>query len=162
MGILDPAIKLMNSLKYSQKFIVVAVVLLAPLAIAVYFLFSIINNKVVESEKKLIGIEYVRDLKGILYNVQKHMGMSVALLIGDIENGIKDLEATERKYGLLKGSDHIERIKMSWQTIKENADVKSVNTLFNFHTAMGYMLLDAIQYVGSSSYLLFEDDASTY
>ncbi len=175
MGILDPAIKLMNSLKYSQKFIVVAIVLLAPLAIAVYFLFSTINSKVVHSEKKLEGIEYVRHLKNILYNAQKHMGMSVAILIGDksfeneivkvrenIEKSIKDLEETERKYGLFKGSDHIERIKMSWQTIKENQDVKSVNTLFNFHTAMGYMVLDAIRYIGSSSYLLFEDDASIY
>ncbi len=175
MGILDPAVKLMKNLKYSQKFIVVAIVLLAPLIIAVYLLFDTVNNKILTSEKKLEGIKYIYALKDILYNVQKHMGMSVALLTGDksfekeslktrkdIEDTIKKLEKIEREHELLKGTDHLERIKMSWQTLKENGDVKSVNTLFNFHTALQYMIIETIRYIGSSSYLVLEDDPGIY
>ena len=175
MGILEPAVKLMRNLKYSQKFIVVAVVLLTPLALAVYLLFSTVNNKVVTSEKKLEGIQYIYALKDILYNVQKHMGLSIAVLIGDksfeeetietrnkIEKAIRKLEDIERKYGIFKGTNYLNNIKMSWKTLKENTDVKSVNTLFNFHTALQYMILEAIRYIGSSSYLVLEDDASIY
>src|SRR5207244_61450 len=61
-----PGMRLMNRLKYPQKFVLITLLLVAPLALVMYFLISEINARVDFSQKELYGTAYLRPLNSLL------------------------------------------------------------------------------------------------
>ena len=53
-----PAVSLMNRLQFSQKFLLVGLFCLIPLAITLYLLIGEINHQIDFTERERMGLEY--------------------------------------------------------------------------------------------------------
>src|SRR5947207_1289249 len=78
-----PAVKLMNQLKYPQKFFLVGLVLVIPLLLVMGLFFARGNRDIEFSSKELKGLAYDAPLLTFLRDVQQHWGMADAYLGGD-------------------------------------------------------------------------------
>src|SRR5829696_1946245 len=61
-----PAVRLMNRLKYPQKFTLISLLFALPLALVMGLLLLEINNKVAFSRKEIYGTTYLRPLRQLL------------------------------------------------------------------------------------------------
>jgi signal transduction histidine kinase len=109
---LNPAVELMDRLKYPGKMAVIASVFSVALIFFMYLLVTEINADVKFAEKERLGATYVQALMKLARDMQLHRGMSNAFLSGDasfkeriieinssISNDIKDVSELDRKHG---------------------------------------------------------------
>ncbi|HAZ09279.1 MAG TPA: hypothetical protein DCZ01_12350, partial [Elusimicrobia bacterium] len=74
--LIQPAVALLDRLKYGQKAILMGLMILIPLIVTQYLLFSEINKIIAFTRKERIGIEYCRPLMKLLRDLQLHRGIS--------------------------------------------------------------------------------------
>ncbi|TSA41077.1 MAG: PAS domain S-box protein, partial [Betaproteobacteria bacterium] len=106
------AIALANRLKYPHKFFVATLLIALTLAIGLVLILPGLNSGIDITRAEQLGVEHVQALRNLLIDVQQHRGMSSAYLNGDhsfksalvakrqdIENGIKALDALDKRMG---------------------------------------------------------------
>ena len=69
--IFSPAITLLNTLKYLQKFLLIGLIFVLPLVVVMYLLITEVNLKVTFAQKERKGIEYIVPLERLLNHVQQ-------------------------------------------------------------------------------------------
>ena len=84
-----PAIALLNRLGYRKKFMVIGSLALLAIVLLVTTLYQRLNQVVQASSKELSGIQAVIPLAHLVQDLQKHRGLSSALLNGG-NQAIKD------------------------------------------------------------------------
>jgi methyl-accepting chemotaxis protein len=78
----NPAIRIINRLKFLQKLLLVGLLLLVPTIVTTYFLTSEINQEVRLEENKTLGIQYSDSLMRLLQHTQDHRGFANMYLSG--------------------------------------------------------------------------------
>ena len=71
MMLFKPAIALMNQLKYPQKFFLISLLFVLPLALVMNFLLSEINSRVEFTQKEIYGNAYLRPISQLWKNIPK-------------------------------------------------------------------------------------------
>ena len=62
----NPAISLMNRLKYPQKFVLISLLFVLPLALVMTSLIKEINSRIEFAQKEIYGDAYLRPLRSML------------------------------------------------------------------------------------------------
>lgn len=91
-----PGIKLMNQLKYPQKFLLIGLCFFLPLCITLYQLIGEIDKQIQFTKTELLGIEYNNTTKKLIDDLQQHRGMSSAYLSGDVSFKSKLLDKEQQ------------------------------------------------------------------
>lgn len=174
--IFAPATALFNRLKYSQKFTLIGLIILLPFAITLYLLVSELNIGIEFAQKERMGLKYSYFLGDILKDIQKHRGITSALLSGDISSKEKQLDmqahvgaeigaidTIDQRFGYsLKTTEKWRDIKKRWNELKERVPNLSAQESFDLHTVLIGDILSFIHYVAETSNLIFDPQPDTY
>src|SRR5689334_21569578 len=128
-----PATALMNRLMYPQKFVLIGLVLLLPLAWVLNQYVGMANDDIQFTETERIGVQYLEPLRGLLIAVQTHMEINAAArhdssfnkaLVQseqEIEDQIAIVDAIDAQIGgTLNVTDSWGETKKQWETLKRN------------------------------------------
>ncbi len=170
-----PAIRLMNQLKYPQKFILVGLVMIVPLILVLGRFIDQSNQEVDFSSKERLGLAYHAPLVKFLRDVQRHWGMSNAYLGGDtsfkpqlvaneadIETNVTQLDSVSQQIGGSLGvGEKWVAIKAEWKKIKAKTFTDDFLTSFSAHQTLNDDVLTLITQVGNNSNLIVDPDLDT-
>lgn len=180
MTLFNPAIALMNRLKYPQKFFLISLLFVLPLALVMNLLLSELDSRIEFTQKELYGIAYLRPISQLwqyiprrqfilqqqLYkNTQKSdkklQTQTQELL--DLENKINQSHTTlsnvDRKLGrIVQTGDKLSNLNFRWQSLRNNQNLLN----FSNHD----LLLDQLNlfqvHVVDFSNLILDPDLDTY
>ncbi len=180
MTLFNPAIALMNRLKYPQKFFLISLLFVLPLALVMNLLLSELDSRIEFTQKELYGIAYLRPISQLwqyiprrqfilqqqLYkNTQKSdktlQTQTQELL--DLENKINQSHTTlsnvDRKLGrIVQTGDKLSNLNFRWQSLRNNQNLLD----FSNHD----LLLDQLNlfqvHVVDFSNLILDPDLDTY
>src|SRR6478672_4156699 len=82
-SLFNPAIKLMNRLKYRQKFVLITLLLVAPLAMVLFLLLSGIDEGTTMAQSELDGTRYLRPLRQLLEHLPEEKIMATGVVGGN-------------------------------------------------------------------------------
>jgi methyl-accepting chemotaxis protein len=77
------SIAVLNRLRYGRKFLLLGVLILAPLGYILYLQFSQVSDDIEFNQKEAIGVEWIGAARNVLHGVQKHRVLSVAVMAGE-------------------------------------------------------------------------------
>jgi PAS domain S-box-containing protein len=180
MMLFKPAITLMNQLKYPQKFFLISVLFVLPLALVMNFLLSEINSRVEFAQKELYGTTYLRPISQLWQHIPKRQlflqrqfyknskslerenpsqTKELLDLQDKIERGFTQLSEVDRKLSsILQSGDNLKDIKISWQGLRDGQEFAE----FRNHD----LLIEQIDrfriYAVDASNLILDPDLDTY
>lgn len=169
-----PAIGLMNRLKYPQKFILISLLFLLPLALVMALFALELNRNVDIAQKELDGNRYLRPLRSLLEHVAEAKTLNLAVLEGNqedknlyqakkaqIDQDFSQLASTENALGdTLKSTEKYQTLVASWQKLK-NSNLTSANSLELYNQVLADVLaLKSL--VGDTSTLILDPELDTY
>src|SRR5262245_14400614 len=82
--VLQPAVALMNRLGYAQKFALIGLLLLTPLAVVSYLQVRLATASLDFNQKESYGVAYITPLKEMQRQVQHHRLYFSAVLMGHV------------------------------------------------------------------------------
>ena len=140
MQLFKPAIALMNRLKYLQKFLIISLLFILPLALVMNFWLSEINSRIEFTQKELYGNAYLRSLNQLWQYIPRRQLIlqrqfyknSLSLrpssqleelrdLQNKIDRGLTELANVDRQFGVvLQTGEKLNAIKFSWQSLRDS------------------------------------------
>ncbi len=171
-----PPIKLINSLKFYQKFGITIFLVLILFIITVYLLFSEINKWIAFTEKESIGVEYIIEMNYLIKNIQEHRGFANAYFSGltifseellrketDIKKSIQKVDDVEKKYKqFLTNNPKWADIKTKISDLKKKKLLVPAEESFKQHTNVIKKLLVLIDDIGDESNLILDPTLESY
>ena len=110
--LIQPAIAVMNRLKYPQKFILISILFALPLAVVMTVLIAQFDERINFARKELDGAAYLRPLRRLIEDVPQQRALAHLYLSGDtnlktavmsrqaqIDVGFKAVEAIDQRLG---------------------------------------------------------------
>ncbi len=171
-----PAVKIMDHMKFSRKFVLIFVLFLIPLS--VYLTLQLRDSQETYSIKfnQSKGIEVNILLRTMIQHTQEHRGMSSAYLNGnkDFKSDLdqKGEELTQdisRLNSELNKNEDLFKITNEWETIKKDLDqirsnLESMKPAESFagHTDLIRKMLNLTQTIAYNSSVFLQDDDSSY
>jgi signal transduction histidine kinase/CheY-like chemotaxis protein len=180
IAVFRPGIKLMNQMKYPQKFSLVGLVLVLPLAIILGLFVYQINLVIDFSAKEQLGLQYNQPLVRFLQAAQQHATLVYAAANGDetlsaaldsqlaskqaeIERQIIAVDSIDVRLGkALVVQDKWRDLKQEWTALKGKLATLSpseAETVYNNLLKQTILLITA---VGNNSNLILDPDLDTY
>ncbi|OGS94261.1 MAG: hypothetical protein A3H31_03885 [Gallionellales bacterium RIFCSPLOWO2_02_FULL_57_47] len=147
-----PAISLMNKLRYTHKFMVLALIYLIAVTVVFYSLYTNLSREIYRSQRELEGLALIRPVARTMQIMQQHRGLELGLIGGKEsmrtahdakENGIDAaLAELERQLpaDLSSGVDW-KNIKAGWESLRGGALAGTTEESFAAHTD----LIDQLQ-----------------
>src|SRR5258708_9166047 len=174
-ALFTPAIKLMNRLKYPQKFLLIGLLLLLPLLLVLTKFIQQSSRNIEFSTKEQVGLAYNAPLVTFLRDVQQHWGMSNAYLGGDtsfkdslvskeadIEADIQVMDSVDSQLAASLGvTNSWQTVKAAWQTVKPKTFKDTFLQSFDEHQMLNDQILTLITQVANASNLIVDPDLDT-
>src|SRR5689334_927050 len=108
-NLFNPAIVLMDRLKYLQKFFLITLLLTLPLTLVLIFFFVSLNEVTEVAQREIYGNRYLRPMRSLLEHIPQHRSLANNFLQGNtaakvqlqnkqtqIEEDFIQLEAVDR------------------------------------------------------------------
>ncbi len=175
-SIFNPAIRLMERLRYRSKLILVLVLFILPLLVLGSLRISELNERVGFIDQKRRGIEFITPLRELIETIPQHRGMISAYLAGD--QGFRDDMLTKRSEidggwavltqvdlkldGYLQTRHEVVRLAQRWQSLKSRALDMTETAAFDAHTKLIAELLGLIRHVANTSGLMLDSELDSY
>jgi PAS domain S-box-containing protein len=171
-----PAIRLMNRLKYPQKFTLISLLFVLPLALVMFLLISEINVGIEVAQKEIYGNAYLRPLRRLLQDVPQARMLAHAYLDGDtsrkpalleqqarIDADFAELAAANRRFGnILAANERYDALQASWRLLKEQTPSLNVAASRDRHTRLIADIRALMSHVGDTSTLILDPDLDSY
>ncbi len=170
-----PGIKLINRLKYPQKFGIVSLLVFLFIAVLLIIIIWGMNQKINFMKKQRIGILYIDPVKDLLHNIEEHRALLRIDLVEKLGNysGVKQelkQEIAELEYlinrdinqlkkinkendNALGLSEKIEIISQKWKALKKNVYRLTEEEIFREKNAIIQKLCKLIIEIGDKSNL---------
>jgi signal transduction histidine kinase/CheY-like chemotaxis protein len=175
-SVFTPAIALMNSLKYPQKFLLIGLLLLLPFAVVMRAYLLQVNDSIDFSASEQLGLEYVQPVTDLLLKVEQHAALTVAKLSNDnsldaeyaanetdIDATIAQIDTVDSRLGkTLKTTERWKTVKDLWQGIKGKNSGSTVQDSIDAHAALNNAVLTLIAEIGNNSNLILDPDLDSY
>lgn len=172
----DPALRVMNRLRYVQKFLLVGVLLLVPLGAALTGFVSEINADIRFSSKERVGLVFIRPLFRLAQAFELHGVLSAAYLSGElsqlssltaaqvrIDSLIIEMDAANNQTeSELMLSERWARLKEQWATLQRGVMTLSVDSSYDAHIALTTAANNLINDAGNNSNLILDPDLDSY
>ncbi len=167
---LSPAVALLNQLKFTQKFALIFIIYLIPMA---YFVFALIadESKGVEHAKlERKGTQYMVKIRPLFEHMAQTRGMTNAYLHGKtalrekimarrsmVDKELDDLVNIDTQLGnILQTAERVKRIQNNWSNVIQNAFTMKSDKAFVAHTAVIEEVLELKEHVLETSRLLLD------
>ncbi len=171
-----PGVALMRRLSFPKKFLLVSIFLLLPLLLARYFIGAEIDSQIELAQRERTGLKQIRPLLELLPLLQRHRGLSNAVLSGDdsfkpeLKNTLALIDAlfvrideeAKSARGEQFAQNDIALLKQKWQSLKSIDAGDGAAKAFQARNLMVNDLLSVIQSIATESSLLFDPNASNY
>jgi PAS domain S-box-containing protein len=171
-----PAIALMNRLTYPRKFILISLLLVAPLALALWLLILSINTGVQVAQFELNGTAYLRPLRKLLEHtlankqlandyLSGNFGLRAALLDNQtrIDDDLKAIAAVDRQFGAdLNATAQLQALETNWTDLKSNVLRGSIRSSEELHTRLIADTRALMSQVGDTSNLILDPELDSY
>ncbi len=172
----QPGVRLMRRLSFPKKFLLVSVFLLLPLLLARYFLSTEIDSQIELAKRERMGLAQIRPFLELLPLLQRHRGLSNAVLSGD-ESFKADLQQTntkinalfariedQKKTALLEtfAQPEIVALRKKWQTLSAIDAGDGAVKAFHARSTMIKDLMSVVRLIATESSLLFDPSPSNY
>ncbi len=180
MTLFNPAIALMNRLKYPQKFFLISLLFVLPLALVISLLLSEFDSRIDFAQKELYGNAYLRPLNQLwqyipkrqlvlqrqFYENSQKVGQSsqersqeLLDLQNKIDRGFSKLSDIDLQLdGIFQTSEKLKDIKIRWQGLRDGQEFLELRN----HD----LLIDQVDrlrsYVVDVSNLILDPDLDTY
>ncbi|HWO13064.1 MAG TPA: methyl-accepting chemotaxis protein [Polyangiaceae bacterium] len=170
----SPAASLMDRLTYLRKFLLIATVLLVPLAFLLRLQYSGAESSIVFNASESVGIEYLKPVERFLVDVQRRRILASAVAGGlskyqpdlqavtrDADELVGAIDAVDAKHGpLLKTSEKWGAIKIAWTNLKASPLEAGSD---DAHAALSGQLIELIvNDAGNNSNLILDPDLDSY
>ncbi|MFC0215299.1 EAL domain-containing protein [Paenibacillus chartarius] len=181
------AVRIMNRLKYWQKFVLIGTLFLLPIVQTEYLLFSGIDKEIRFAKNERMGIEYANHIRNLLEALQQHRGIVNAFLSGDasfqemivrqqneIEHSIITIDKVDRELDRqFHTTVHWSSIKRKWVQLKQNLQrlqpqesfglhSELIQESYQLHTSIVSNLLALIGTIKDASGLRIDPDHDSY
>lgn len=171
--ILQPAVSLMNRLKYPQKFALISSIFILPWSITSYFLFAEIQKQSDFSEKELLGNEYLRPLRQLSEKVSQLQVKNssprnvnpneIKALKSEMVSNFQSLEAVDNKLGtILNTNGKYKALKENFDRFQKNYASWNQNEKNEEYNLLRRQINDLWAHVGNTSNLVLDPDLDTY
>ncbi|MBI5671297.1 MAG: response regulator [Chloroflexi bacterium] len=171
-----PAVHVMSRLKYPQKFALVGLLLLLPLAVVMSQFLVQINKDIDFAAREQLGLTYTDPLSHFLQQVQQHAALNSAYLSGarafedlvvekqaGVETTIAALDVVDAEVGERLGvSGQWAAIKQEWAALKNRAlQLRPIENVEE-HSRISQHVLDLLTSVGNRSNLILDPNIDSY
>jgi methyl-accepting chemotaxis protein len=171
-----PAILAVNRLNYARKFILIALILLAPLAFLLRLQFRGASDSVDFSAKESTGVDYVTPAKDFLYAVERRRILMAGVLAGDAslkgdvaaataeaDAKVNEVDAVDKRFGEdLKTTEKWNAVKTAWIALKAKTPA-NLSEADSAHAQVTGMVVDLIlNYACDFSNLILDPDLDSY
>ncbi len=180
MTLFKPAIALMNRLKYPQKFFLISLLFVLPLALVMNLLLSEINSRIDFTQKEIYGNAYLRPLNQLWQHIPRRQLIlqrqfykdtqsfgqilhSQSQELVDLQNKIDQafikLTNVDRQLGkVVQTGDKLQDIKIAWLSLRDSQEFAS----FRNHDALLEQLDRFRIHIVDFSNLILDPDLDTY
>lgn len=168
-ALLNPAVKLLNRLRYGAKFALITILFGAPLFYVVKAFVTEMNNQIKFSSDEVVGTEYAKPIQAAIFDFARYRGNVVK---GDtaaaqkyaeqLEKDFKDFASVQTKYAdQLKTADLLKTAQEEWQTLLGKTDKLSKEPVA---TSQGFTnaLLAVNTAVTNNSNLILDPDIDSF
>jgi PAS domain S-box-containing protein len=170
--VFEPAIALMNRLRYPQKFALISLLFALPLGLVMFLLLAEMNKSVAFAHKETLGTAYLRPLRELQEHTLYARALAGRLSLGDeaarrpllearaaMADAMLEVQATERRLGpTLNTVARYGVLARAWDEVKASGGETS--------DASYALLLDHLNdlaaQVGDTSNLILDPDLDTY
>lgn len=174
--LLKPFAIMMSRLKYAQKFILLSVILLIPLAVLLVSLLSQLQKEIEFVKNERTGVEYIKSIFPVVLQVQQHRGTANGALNGDtsararleeIQQQVETLiEVVNTKQSALAGelgaTEQWKAIEQSWNTLQSQALTLTPEQSIGEHTRLVQQMLDLAVFAADQSGLTLDPEIDSY
>ncbi|MFV9503258.1 MAG: response regulator [Oscillochloridaceae bacterium umkhey_bin13] len=163
-------------LRYPEKFLLISLLFLLPLAVTMYFMVSEQNVRIQFGQKEIIGTQYLRTLSKVYLGTLQHRHAAMrALTLGitvdealvpardRVDAALTDLQLLDQRYGAeLRSTELFAQVAAGWNDLRaDQLRGDAVDGYDRYRT-----LLDAqrqlIAQVGDYSNLILDPDLDSY
>ncbi len=174
--IFNPAVALMNRLKYPQKFTLISLIFVLPLILTIIFLFLTINQGNEIAQKELYGNQYLRPLRQLMEQIPQSRLLARDYLNGssstkdillakqaEIDQTFTRLATVQRDLGpTLRTAEFYNRLNSDWQKLRADQLNLTREASAEAHTKIIADLRALISQVGDTSTLILDPQLDTY
>ncbi|NWG14944.1 MAG: response regulator [Acidobacteria bacterium] len=172
----NPAIALMNRLKYPQKFVLISLLFALPLALVMTLLIREINTRIEFAQKEIYGNVYLRPLRGLLEHTLENKMLADTYLHGDaslkaqllsnqakIDQDFANLVATQQELGpTLQTAEQFNKLQESWQNLRADLLSRNVAASEELHNQFIGEIRALFSRVGDTSNLILDPYLETH
>jgi twitching motility protein PilJ len=159
-----------------QKLTLIAIALVLPMALLLFFLVQRDNASVNFTAKERRGVEYLQPLTQVMEKLQLHRGRSATELSGDASAReprlqlMQELDASFTTLGQLDArlgqelgtTEDLRRLQRRWEDLKRVHDQLDPARSLERHTALIEQATQLIRRVGDTSNLILDPDLDSY
>lgn len=174
--LLSPATRLLNALKYTQKFILIGLIMLISLSTFGYMLLSELQSEVRDANNRSNGLKYIQSVAKYLQTVQQHRALASKMISGDAESESKlpakqaevdaywkSIEDASAGYAAdLYNPEDLEQLNAAWTEIKAGVKRYTSPQSYEKHVALIEEILAYIKRAADASKLTLATSTERY
>ena len=167
---------IMGKMRFTAKFSVIFVIVLAPLLYLSYNMVHILTEEISFLENEVNGVSYLQAARMPLQHLQQHRGMTAAYLNGatqfkdrimnkrrDVDKFLAALQQTENELGdALKTKGTTSNLMQQWESIKSNSMNQTATVAIKSHSKLVAEILALMVTVADNSEITLDPKLDTY
>ncbi|TYP70142.1 methyl-accepting chemotaxis protein [Paenibacillus methanolicus] len=170
-GALRPAVKLINLMKYWQKFLLIGLIVLLPMSILSVYVLNTKQQEIDIARSERNGLRYMKELNGFIAAVQRHRAQVVngspqaelTAAQADVKQAIAALDAARSDYASdLPATQGMEDLKEFWETLLNALPKLKDTQAIDKHSGLIGQTLDLMVEVSDDSGLTLESHLEEY
>ncbi|KMT21013.1 methyl-accepting chemotaxis protein [Clostridium cylindrosporum] len=176
INIFQPAIFLMNRLKFLKKFGLIFILFLLPLSVLLSYLIIDLNSNIKMKENQIKGLQYNIAIRSLIQHTQQHRGLSSIYLQGkdkskdnilekqrEIQRDIKAIDTLDIKYDdVLKTKEYWIDIKNKLSSLESQVFSLTAANSFKKHSDIIANILDFNAHVADTSTIVLQQELYKY
>ncbi|NOR51271.1 MAG: PAS domain S-box protein [Gammaproteobacteria bacterium] len=165
-----------NRLRNSPGLFMVTLIIIIPMAIMGYLLYSEVEGRIQSLASEQLGLRYVAQIQPVIQHIQQHRGMSGAFLNGDesfrqkmlnkqseIDEFFSSLVEMDNSLGRkLETGDRAQDVIDKWGSLKLEVFTMRSEKSYTDQTKLVSTLIDLITHVADTSGLLYDSDPDSF
>jgi PAS domain S-box-containing protein len=174
--LLHPAIALMNRLRYPQKFLLISLLFVLPLALVLGFLIEELDAEAAFSQKEHTGTLYLRAIRPLFEHALQEQALAQAYFSGDgvpaadfqaaqarIDADLAALADVDLQLGPTLGTtEKFEALRAYWRDLKSKLPASDTRTSDDLHATFVANIRSQLALVGDTSNLILDPDLDSY
>ncbi len=172
--LLHSGIQLMYRLKYPQKFALISIIFIIPLAILMWDELRTHDQRIADAKLKIIGIEHIKETEKLAKAIPEHRGMSNTYLANpglfatalqaktaEVDRLFAENARMDRQHaGMIDVPDTWGDIELRWQQIKNQPH--DALLLWHWHTEIIALLNKHLRDIGRQTRLSYDTDPAIH